>query len=274
MLQISRLFVYPVKSLGGISVSSALLTDRGFQHDRRWMLVNEQNLFMTQRDYPQMALLQTNITENGISIFHMDNIHERITVPFCVSSGTRLTVQVWNDYCEAIFVDREIDKWLSRKLDVTCRLVYMPDDSLRKVDPAYAVEQTNITSLSDGYPILLLSQSSLDDLNSRLESAIPMNRFRPNIVLAGANPYEEDEMAEFKIRGIQFYGVKLCARCVIPTINQDTLERSKEPSKTLATYRQKGNKILFGQNVLYSGGGVSLKVTDRVEITRRKEKEL
>jgi uncharacterized protein YcbX len=274
MLQISRLFVYPVKSLGGISVSSALLTDRGFQHDRRWMLVNEQNLFMTQRDYPQMALLQTNITENGISIFHMDNIHERITVPFSISSGTRLTVQVWNDYCEAIFVDREIDKWLSRKLDVTCRLVYMPDDSLRKVDQVYAVEQTNITSLSDGYPILLLSQSSLDDLNSRLESAIPMNRFRPNIVLAGANPYEEDEMAEFKIRGIQFYGVKLCARCVIPTINQDTLERSKEPSKTLATYRQKGNKILFGQNVLYSGGGVSLKVTDRVEITRRKEKEV
>src|SRR6185312_5975415 len=100
MLQISRLFVYPVKSLGGISVSSALLTDRGFQHDRRWMLINEDNIFMTQRDYPQMALLQTNITENGISLFHMDDIHERITIPFYTASGIRLTVQVWNDYCE------------------------------------------------------------------------------------------------------------------------------------------------------------------------------
>src|SRR5690242_16040060 len=152
MLQISRLFVYPVKSLGGISVSSALLTDRGFQHDRRWMLVNEQNIFMTQREYPQMALLRTNITESGISIFHMDDIHERITVPFWVESVQRLTVQVWNDYCETVFVDRKIDEWLSRKLNVTCRLVYMPDDSLRKVDPAYAVDQNNITSLSDGYP--------------------------------------------------------------------------------------------------------------------------
>jgi uncharacterized protein len=274
MLQISRLFVYPIKSLGGISVPSALLTDRGFQYDRRWMLVNEQNLFMTQREYPQMALLQTNITEEGISIFHMDNIHERITIPYWVSSQTKLTVKVWNDYCEAIFVDRKIDEWLSRKLDVTCRLVYMPDDSLRKVDPRYSVEENNITNLSDGYPLMLLSQSSLDDLNSRLESPVSMNRFRPNIVLAGANPYEEDEMAEFMIRGIRFYGVKLCARCLITTINQDTLEKSKEPLKTLATYRQKGNNIWFGQNVIYTNGGVSLKVADRVEITRRKEREI
>jgi uncharacterized protein YcbX len=271
MLQISRLFVYPVKSLGGISVPSALLTDRGFQHDRRWMLVNDQNQMMTQREYPQMALLQTNIIEDGISIWHMNDIHTRITVPF-VSSGTTLTVQVWNDLCEAVFVDRKIDEWLSNKLDVTCRLVYMPDDSLRKIDPRYAVEENNINSFSDGYPIMLLSQSTLDDLNSRLEVPVSMNRFRPNIVLAGANPYEEDEMAEFRIRGVQFYGVKLCARCAIPTINQDTLEKSKEPLKTLASYRQNGNNIWFGQNVIYASGGVSLKVADRVEITRRKER--
>src|SRR4029078_4998964 len=176
MLQISRLFVYPVKSLGGISVSSALLTDRGFEHDRRWMLLNEQNIFMTQRDYPQMALLQTNITETGISIFHMDDIHERINIPFCTTVGPRLTFKVWNDFFEGFFVDQNIDNWLSRKLNVTCRLVYMADDSLRKVDPVYAVDQNNITSLSDGYPLLLLSQSSLDDLNSRLESPVPMNR--------------------------------------------------------------------------------------------------
>ncbi|MEO5563163.1 MAG: MOSC N-terminal beta barrel domain-containing protein [Chitinophagaceae bacterium] len=272
MLQISRLFVYPIKSLGGISVPSALLTDRGFQYDRRWMLVDEQNQFMTQREYPQMALLQTDITSEGISIFHKNDIHERILVPFWCPSDIKLTVQVWDDYCEAVFVSREIDQWLSKRLDVTCRLVFMPDDSLRKVDPKYAVRENNYTSLSDGYPILLLSQSSLDDLNSRLDKPLPMNRFRPNMVIMGANPYEEDEMADFMIRGVHFYGVKLCGRCVMTTINQESLEKGKEPLKTLSTYRQKENSIKFGQNVIYSTTGISLKTGDRIEIIQRKAK--
>jgi uncharacterized protein len=272
MLQINRLFVYPVKSLGGISVHSAFLTDRGFQYDRRWMLINEQNQFMTQREYPQMALLQTAITDDGISIFHMDNIHERITIPFCSPSENKFTVKVWDDTCEAVFVDNKIDKWISDRLNVNCRLVFMPDDSLRKVDERYAVNENNITNLSDGYPILLVSQSSLDDLNSRLEKPVPMNRFRPNIVITGANPYEEDEMAEFVIRGIHFYGVKLCARCAITTINQDSLEKSKEPLKTLSAYRRNGNNTWFGQNVIYTAGGVALRTGDRIEVTRRKDK--
>jgi uncharacterized protein YcbX len=272
MLQISRLFVYPIKSLGGISVPSALLTDRGFQYDRRWMLVDEQNQFMTQRKYPQMALLQTDITAEGISIFHKNDIHERIVVPFWSPSDVKLTVQVWNDYCEGVFVNKEIDLWLSKRLDVTCRLVYMPDDSLRKVNPKYAVHDSNLTSFSDGYPILLISQSSLDDLNSRLEKPLPMNRFRPNMVIMGANPYEEDEMADFMIRGVHFYGVKLCERCMIPTINQDSLEKGKEPLKTFASYRSKGNNIMFGQNVVYSTTGISLKTGDRIEIVQRKPK--
>jgi uncharacterized protein YcbX len=272
MLQISRLFVYPIKSLGGISVDSALLTDRGFQYDRRWMLINEQNQFMTQRDYPQMALVQTGITADGISLFHTNDIHERMIIPFWVPSTNPITVQVWNDLCDAVLVSKEIDKWLSDHLQVYCRLVFMPDESLRKVDPKYAVQENNITNFADGYPIMLLSQSSLDDLNSRLEKPLPMNRFRPNIVIAGANPYEEDEMEHFVIRGINFYGVKPCARCVITTINQDSLERGKEPLRTLAGYRSKDNKIFFGNNILYNNGGVSLKMGDRIDIIKRKDK--
>jgi uncharacterized protein YcbX len=272
MLQISRLFIYPVKSLGGISVASALLTDRGFQYDRRWMLINAENQFMTQREYPQMALLQTNITGEGVSIFHMSDIHERILVPFWVSEKDKFMVNIWGDSCEAVFVNKEIDAWLSARLRVSCRLVFMPDDSLRKVDSRYAVQENNITSLSDGYPLMVISQSSLDDLNSRMEKPVPMNRFRPNIVLAGANPYEEDEMADFMIRGIHFYGVKLCSRCAITTINQDSLEKGKEPLKTLSTYRLKDKNVLFGQNVLYNNGGVSIKTGDRIEIIRRKPK--
>lgn len=272
MLQISRLFVYPIKSLGGISVDSALLTDRGFQYDRRWMLINEENQFMTQREYPQMAMIQAGITAEGISLFHKNDIHERLTIPFWVSSTHPITVRVWDDLCDAVFVSKEADKWLSERLQVYCRLVFMPDESLRKVDPRYAVQENNITSLSDGYPLLLISQSSLDDLNSRLEKPLPMNRFRPSIVIAGANPYEEDEMENFVIRGVNFYGVKLCARCVMTTINQDTLEKGKEPLKTLSSYRMKDNRIYFGQNVLYNNGGVSLKTGDRLDIIRRKPK--
>jgi uncharacterized protein len=271
MLQISRLFVYPIKSLGGISVAAAYLTDRGFQYDRRWMLLNGQNQFMTQRDYPQMALLQTDIREEGIYLFHKNDIHERIRIPLYPETDQKLTVQVWKDLCEAVFVSREIDRWISARLNTECRLVFMPDDSIRKVDPNYAVQQNNITSFSDGYPLMLISQSSLDDLNSRLEKPLPMNRFRPNIVITGANPYEEDEMAEFMIRGIHFFGVKLCERCVMTTINQESLEKSKEPLKTLAGYRSRENKIFYGQNVLYTSGGVSLKTGDRVEVLARKE---
>lgn len=272
MLQISRLFIYPIKSLGGISVHSALLTDRGFQYDRRWVLVNENGLFMTQRQYPQMALLQTDITSEGVAVFHMNNIHERLIIPSYSSSPEKVTVKVWDDICEGVYVSKEIDSWISARLEVSCRLIFMPDDSVRKVDPRYAIKDDNITNFSDGYPLMLLSQSSLDDLNSRLDIPVPMNRFRPNIVITGANPYEEDEMEEFLIRGIHLYGVKLCARCVITTINQDSLEKSKEPLKTLATYRTKGNNIYFGQNVIYNNGGVSLKTGDRIEILKRKGK--
>lgn len=270
MLQISRLFIYPVKSLGGISVPAACLSDRGFEHDRRWMLVNEQEQFMTQREYPQMALLQTNISENGISLFHIDNIHDRALIPFSGYEGEKLAVKVWDDWCQAVYVSRDLDKWISEQLQVKCRLVFMPDDSLRRVDSRYAISKNNLASFSDGYPLLLIGQSSLDDLNSRLEKPVPMNRFRPSIVISGTDPYEEDEMEEFVIRGIHFFGVKPCARCVITTINQSSLERSKEPLRTLSTYRMKNNNTYFGQNVVYSSGGVSLKTGDRVEIIRRK----
>jgi uncharacterized protein len=256
---------------GGVSVGAAYLTDRGFQYDRRWMLVNEESRFMTQREYPQMALLQADIKEDGVYLFHKNNIHDRVKLPYNSTMKEELSVLVWNDLCKVEFVSRELDRWLSARLNMECRLVFMPDNSIRKVDPQYAVQDTNIANLSDGYPLLLISQSSLDDLNSRLEKPLPMNRFRPNIVITGTNPYEEDEMAEFVIRGVRFFGVKLCARCAITTINQESLEKNKEPLKTLATYRNKNNNTYFGQNVIYNSGGVSLKIGDRIEILARKQ---
>lgn len=270
---ISQLFIYPVKSLGGVSVETARLTDRGLEHDRRWMLVDEQNRFLTQRQLPQMALLQTVITADGIVVFPKSNPENRALIPFNTTGLERCRVNVWDDWCEAVVMNDELNKWFCGQLSLSCRLVFMPDDSLRKVDARYAVHEKDITGFSDGYPLLLIGQASLDELNSRLEDPLPVDRFRPNIVLGDTNPYEEDEMESFETDSIRFYGVKLCARCSITTTNQDTGERKKEPLKTLATYRMLNNKIYFGQNVLYDQTGI-LHTGDQVRIVSRKAKPL
>lgn len=256
MQKISELYIYPVKSLGGISLKEVELTDRGFLYDRRWMLVDENNRFLTQRTHPLMAMLQTGIDGNGITVFHKKQIEERVLIPFVTENREWVNVQVWDDSCAALAVDKILDDWFSKMLQLKCRLVYMPGETLRKVDPMYAVNEKDITGFSDGYPVLMIGQASLDDLNSRLTDPLPMNRFRPNIVFTGGYAFEEDEMENFSINGIPFYGVKLCSRCVLTTINQETTEKTNEPLKTLASYRMLNNKVYFGQNIIYNGTGV------------------
>jgi uncharacterized protein len=265
MMQISQLFIYPVKSLGGIAKQSVEITSTGFKHDRRWMLVDESNLFLTQRTHPQMALLQTAETENGIAVFHKQNSQEPIIIPFGNEYKEKIKVTVWDDVCAAVEVSKNLNEWFSDILHINCKLVYMPDDTKRLVDKRYAAND-EVTSFSDGYPILMIGQSALDNLNSKLTEALPMERFRPNIVFTGGHAHIEDEMAAFTIGEINFLGVKPCARCVITTINQQTAQGGKEPLKTLSTYRQKNNKIYFGQNVLQQQNGI-IKVGNEIKIT-------
>jgi uncharacterized protein YcbX len=266
MLQVSELFIYPIKSLGGISVSNALVTDRGLQYDRRWMLVASNNEFMTQREFAEMALLQSEIVEEGLKVYHKKK-QIAIHIPF-EPEGEIISVQVWSDRCNGIVVDKKANEWFSDALGKHCQLIYMPATTKRKVDGRYALNK-EITNFSDGYPFTAIGQSSLDDLNSRLEEKLPINRFRPNIVFTGGYAFEEDIWKHFTINDIHFYGVKLCSRCVITTINQDTIEKSKEPLKTLATYRQKNNKIYFGQNLLHHGKGL-LHIGDEIKVKERK----
>ena len=266
MLQVSELFIYPVKSLGGISFSSSIVTDRGFQYDRRWMLVDSDNQFMTQRSFPQMALLKVGLEENGLKITHKQQ-GGSIAIPF-ETNGETISVQVWSDKVKGIVVDYQLNQWFSDMLGQSCKLVHMSDQTRRRVDGRYAINK-EITSFSDGYPFLVIGQSSLDDLNNRLEEKLPVDRFRPNIVFTGGAAYEEDTLAHFTINDIHFYGVKLSARCVITTINQDTLKKSKEPLRTLSTYRMKNNKIYFGQNLLHHGRG-SVNVGDELKPIERK----
>lgn len=269
MGSISQLFIYPIKSLGGIAVNSALVTDRGLQNDRRFMLVDENKIFLTQREHRTMALLKTVIEDDELIIYHKDNPADKLQVPLVPEpSAFTTTVNVWDDWCEGQYINEEADKWFSEKLNFSCRLVYMPESTKRKVDNRYALNN-DITNFSDGYPILIIGQSSLDDLNNRMEEALPMNRFRPNIVIVGSQPFQEDMMEHFTVNGMDFYGVKLCARCVITTTNQDTGDIGKEPLKTLAQYRRIDNKVLFGQNVLCQGAGI-ISVGNEIKIVKTK----
>lgn len=248
MLTVSALYIYPIKSLGGISLTTATLTERGFQYDRNWMLVDSQNRFLTQREVPEMALLQTSLRDDSLFIQHKHTA-DSIKIPF-EPKGDTCTVTVWDDVCEGRFVSPQADQWFSDKLSIPCRLVYMPESTRRRVDPHYAHGE-EITSFSDGFPLLMIGQASLDDLNSRLPQPLCMERFRPNIVFTGGSPFQEDEMAEFSIAGIRFYAVKPCARCIITTIDPLSGEKGKEPLRTLSTYRRHNNKLYFGQNLLF-----------------------
>ena len=270
-LTISELFIYPVKSLGGISVPSAVLTDRGFEYDRRWMLVDKDHRFLSQRELPQMALLQVQLHEQGLIVWHKKLDQSSLLIPF-EPAGENCVVSVWEDECSARWVSSEADEWFSRMLSFPCRLVYMPDSSHRLVDDRYA-HRREVTSFSDAFPLLLIGQASLDDLNKRLSSPLGMDRFRPNMVFTGGEPYQEDNMPHFQIAGISFFGVKPCARCVITTIDQLTAGKSKEPLRTLNGYRSRNNKIYFGQNLLFEGSG-KIAVNDTISFPFLYEKLL
>lgn len=250
-LTITGLYIYPVKSLAGISLDAAKVTDRGLEFDRRWMLIDDEQVFLSQRSFPQMALLRPAIEEGELVIHGVQQDSITIHKP---TTGVQLSVQIWDDHCEAILYPEEVNEWFSRELGQSVRLVYMPDESRREVDPRFAIQE-EVVSFADGYPFLVISEESLAELNSRLASPVPMNRFRPNIVIAGGEAFGEDDLKKFRTNGIQFTGVKPCARCQVVTIDQATAAMSKEPLKTLATYRRSGNKVLFGMNLLHSGKG-------------------
>lgn len=271
MLSVSELYIYPVKSLGGIQVQSALVTDRGLQYDRRWMLVDKNNQFLTQREHHKMALLRVSILEENLIIANgKDSLPLIVPLNPDFEGSNRLSVQVWSDRCKAIEVSAGADEWLSDALSTNCRLVYMPNESRRRVDSRYA-HNKEITNFSDGYPFMMIGRASLDDLNNRLPESLPVNRFRPNIVFTGGAPFDEDRLEHFSIAGIDFFGVKLCARCLITTINQENASAGKEPLSTLTTYRKKNNNIYFGQNLLSRGEGL-IRVGDELDVKKIKEK--
>lgn len=251
-LTLASLHIHPVKSLGGFAVGEALLTDRGLEHDRRWMLVRADGVFVSQRELPAMALLHTAPMDDG---FRVTDIRDGavLELPWCIMEGDDVTASVWEDRVDTRAGQAAWDAWFSERLGTSLRLVHMPDASQRPTDGRFA---DGLTSLSDGYPCLIISQASLDDLNARLPESVPMDRFRPNMVIAGGHGFQEDGWRELRIGDARFSLVKPCARCVMVTIDQRTAERGAEPLRTLATFRAACNKVLFGMNAMCAAGSV------------------
>lgn len=261
--RLSQIWRYPVKSLRGNLLESAAVDARGIQFDRHWMLVDGQGIFLSQRKLPRMVQVKTQIEDQELRL-SAPGMQDLLVSDACDGEGA-VTAKVWRDECKAQFVDAQADGWLSEFLGSDCRLVYLPPGSVRQVDQDYARRGDQV-GFADGYPFLLISQASLDDLNRRLPTPISMERFRPNLVISGCDAYAEDSWQRIRIGGLTFRVAKPCSRCIIPTIDPETGRRQgDEPLKTLFQYRKQGNKVMFGQNLLHDGVG-SLSQGMRVEV--------
>lgn len=275
MLQITQINVYPVKSLDGYSPLAAKVEERGLQYDRRWMIVDEERIFFTQRAYPKMALLRAYIADNQLIIEEKNNTENYIKLGIDEMTEPK-EVRVWNDRVLAALVSKKANEFLSSFLETTCYLVKMPETAQRRVEEAYNTGE-DIVSFADGYPFLIIGESSINDLNQRLktplnaenQALVGLRRFRPNFVFKGGLPYEEETWTHFKIGNVAFQGLKPCGRCVMITLNPDTGEGGKEPLSTLASYHSQDKKVLFGQNLVWrkdlGNEGVEVKVGDRIE---------
>jgi uncharacterized protein YcbX len=257
-VRVSRLFIHPVKSCRGLAVDEARVTSRGFEHDRRWMVVDWDGKFVTARDDARLLAVRPSIEGRSLVLDAPGAPTLRRPVR---ASGRRCRVTVWGDECEAVR-DDEASAWIGDVLGGPYALVHMPDETRRPVDLDPA-EPEYVVSFADGFPFLLLSEASLADLNRRLERPAVMERFRPNLVIDGVAPYAEDELEGFRIGNVWFEGRKRCARCVLTTVDPDTGEAGAEPLRTLRSYRADDGRVLFGMNLVHRGEG-TVRVGDPV----------
>jgi uncharacterized protein YcbX len=239
-----------------------VLDARGIEHDRRWMVVDATGAFRTQRELPRMALIHPSIDDGFLRLTAagMPDLCIGLT-----ADGSRLTAHVWKDTVEAIDQGEPAAEWLTRFLAEPLRLVRFDDAVDRRVEQAYAVRPEDQVGFADAYPLLIANESSLAELNTRMEEPLPMRRFRPNIVVAGAGPYAEDRWSRVRVGDVDIAVVKPCARCAITTVNPETAEKGKEPLRTLATYRRQEGGVMFCENGIHLGRG-TLRVGDEVRV--------
>lgn len=241
------MYIYPIKGLGGISLRDSTLEARGLAYDRRWMLVDQRGVFLSQRKLPGMALLSPSLADGkALHLQHRKYKDSPLELPLRPAPEMgRAQVQVWESECEALIYGDGINEWFSDMLGVFCRLAYLPDDSRRYLPESYGQLGEQV-GFADSCPLLLAGQASLDDLNARLETPVAMSRFRPNIVFTGGQAYEEDQWPAFQIGSAHLRGIRRCARCQVVNIDQETAKPSRETLATLSSYRKEGHKVFFG----------------------------
>lgn len=248
---VKEIYIYPIKSLAGISLQTAVAEEMGFENDRRWMLIDAQDQLITQREYPSMSQFYPQIDNGKISITFQDQKHE-----FSINehSDHIIETMVWDDRSEVVEVSAPTSKWFSERLGFECKLVKIIKLGDRKHESSKSKETYNV-SLADGYPYLIVGSESLDLLNEKLDHKITVLRFRPNIVISTEIAHEEDDFHTFSIGKVQFKNIKACERCIM--VNNDPQKGivKKEPLKTLSKYRKVGNSVFFGTNIVSLNSG-------------------
>ena len=280
-MHISEINIYPIKSLKGISLDSAVVEERGLQYDRRWMLTTPDGMFFTQREFPKMATVSVWVEEDGLGAA-ADRFGD-VFIPLTPDTGKKQQVTIWQSVCEGEVYGGALNEWFSDVIGTSCQLVYMPDDTRRSINPRFD-RGDEVVSFADGYPLMVLSEASLADLNGQagmLAAPVPMNRFRPNLVVSGSEAFAEDGWTRVRIGDSVFRSTKPCERCVMTTVEQSKGEfDGKEPLRTLASYRMAkdvmpgkfealgvgANAVLFGQNLVAENAGATIKVGDRIEV--------
>lgn len=265
--QLTDIIIYPIKSLGGIHLTNVKLTPRGLQHDRRWMLVNEKNHFLTIRQHPEFLYFELSQEADGFVITHRIK-KASLKIPFEISSGNKIKVKIWDDMVDTIEADEEYHQWFSEQVGYQCRLVYLPDAASRRVQPDWVKAEHHV-SFADAYPYLIVGESTLADLNSKLEEKITIQRFRPNLVFSGGEPYDEFLWKDIAVGDGLMQCIKPCTRCIVTTMNPETAVAGKEPLKTL--FKQRINdKMVFGENAI-AINGAEIKIGDEIVVKSTKQ---
>jgi uncharacterized protein YcbX len=258
VITVASLFVYPVKSCRGIARLQARLTPRGLQFDREWMVVSRDGRFLTQREAPRLALVGTALHDDHLELSApgLPTLAVPLQRPARAAS---VEVTIWRDHVLAVDEGPAAAKWFGEHLHREVRLVRFDDARPRPTDPAWSQGLAGTSAFADGYPVLVLSRASLEDLNSRLPSPLPLDRFRPNVYLDGCAPYAEDAIRGLECEQMRLRIVKPCTRCVITTTDQATaMPQGDEPLRTLKTYRWDGalHGVTFGQNAIVERPGL------------------
>ena len=271
MIRITAINVYPVKGCRGIGLESARLAATGFEHDREWLIVRPDGRFMTQREEPRLALIETALVDTRSAAGKTLRLRvpggNELDVPLA-ASAREVEVTCWKDRCAAFDAGEEAAEFLTRYLGSPVRLVRFDARRKRPSNPQWTPGVEALNQFSDGFPWLLISEASLKDLNSRLERKLPMNRFRPNIVVSGLPPFGEDDLHELTAGAVRLRRAKPCTRCIVTTTEQSTGTRDgDEPLRTLAKFRfdRELKGVVFGQNlILIEGVGAELRVGDEL----------